>query len=100
MADGTDPAESILNCGHARKQSSRLGQRLTSFSKLRLATTHSRRSPHNRPTGYQQVLFPLVTAIGRIFRNEGGTGSNPVSSIKHPGQSDFSRSVCSLDSGS
>lgn len=33
--------------------------------------------------------FALVQAFDRIFRNEGVTGSNPVSSTKQPSQGDF-----------
>ena len=52
------------------------------FSLLRF----SRRLTSLAPQTRSRMVFPLVTAIDRIFRNEGVTGSNPVSSTKRPGQ--------------
>ena len=42
--------------------------------------------PH-RPVDLER--FPWSERFEHIFRNEGVTGSNPVSSTKHPGQGDF-----------
>jgi len=37
--------------------------------------------------------FPWSEGFDHIFRNEGVTGSNPVSSTKDPGQGDFGERV-------
>jgi hypothetical protein len=42
--------------------------------------------------------FPWSESFDRIFRNEGVTGSNPVSSTKHPGQGDFYSYIACPDS--
>ena len=43
--------------------------------------------PPHRPA--IECRFPWSERFDRIFRNEGVTGSNPVSSTKHPGQGNF-----------
>ena len=66
----------------------------------RLTTSHVGRptaAPQDPPTCAD---IPWSEGFDHIFRNEGVTGSNPVSSTKHPGQGDFRLAACSLDSRS
>ena len=54
----------------------------------RLTTAHEARSTA-APYNLKWNSFPWSEGFDRMFRNEGITGSNPVSSTNRPGQGDF-----------
>jgi len=55
--------------------------------RVSLALTTLAPQPPHSPTNVRRI--PCSQRFDRIFRNEGVTGSNPVSSTEFPGQSSF-----------